>query len=88
MRSWRKVLEAGGVAIRENCGFRGFRRQNGQAVAADTEQEGLAADAFVVATGAWTPLLNDQLGCKVPIQPGKGYSLTMPRPSICPSDPR
>jgi D-amino-acid dehydrogenase len=87
MRSWRNVLEAGGVMIRENCGFRGFRRQNRRAVAADTVQESLVADAFVVATGAWTPLLNQQLGCKIPIQPGKGYSLTMPRPSICPQVP-
>ena len=23
----------------------------------------------------------------MPIQPGKGYSLTMPRPSVCPSIP-
>ena len=60
MRSWREVLEAGGVTIRENCGFRGFRRQHGHAVAAVTEQEELAADAFVVATGAWTPMLNDR----------------------------
>jgi D-amino-acid dehydrogenase len=85
--SWREVLEASGVVIREHCGFRGFRRQAGRALAADTQQEGLTADAFVVATGAWTPLLADQLGCKVPIQPGKGYSLTMPRPSICPTRP-
>ena len=42
---------------------------------------------FVVAAGAWTPLLNDHLGCRVPIQPGKGYSLTMPRPAICPKIP-
>ncbi len=87
MRSWRDVLAAGGVTIHENCGFRGFRRQYGHAVAALTDQEGLAADAFVIATGAWTPTLNLELGGKVPIQPGKGYSLTMPRPSICPSIP-
>ena len=42
---------------------------------------------FVVAAGAWTPLLNEQLGCRVPIQPGKGYSLTMPRPAVCPKIP-
>jgi D-amino-acid dehydrogenase len=87
MRTWRSVLEARGVMIRENCGFRGFRRQNRRAVAADTVQESLVADAFVVATGAWTPLLNHQLACRIPIQPGKGYSLTMPRPSICPQVP-
>ena len=47
----------------------------------------LAADLFVVAAGAWTPLLNRQLGCRVPIQPGKGYSMTMPRPAVCPKIP-
>ncbi len=52
-----------------------------------TDQGDLAADIFIVATGAWTPLLNDQLGCRIPIQPGKGYSLTMPRPVICPEIP-
>lgn len=46
-----------------------------------------SADAFVVATGAWTPLLNRELGCRIPIQPGKGYSITMPRPAVCPSVP-
>jgi D-amino-acid dehydrogenase len=85
--SWRKALEAVGVKFRENCRFLGFRRQEGKAVAADTVVEPLAAEAFVVATGAWTPMVSDQLGCKIPIQPGKGYSLTMPRPSICPTIP-
>ncbi len=45
------------------------------------------ADAFVVATGALTPRLEGLLGCKIPIQPGKGYSVTMPRPSVCPRIP-
>jgi D-amino-acid dehydrogenase len=47
----------------------------------------MVADAFVVATGAWTPLMNEELGCRVPIQPGKGYSMTMKRPNICPGIP-
>ena len=41
----------------------------------------------MVAAGAWTPLLNRELGCRVPIQPGKGYSMTMPRPAVCPKIP-
>ena len=47
----------------------------------------IEGDAFVVATGAWTPLLNRQLGCKILIQPGKGYSMTMARPAKCPAIP-
>jgi D-amino-acid dehydrogenase len=27
------------------------------------------------------------LGCRIPIQPGKGYSMTMRRPNICPAIP-
>ena len=87
MKSWRQVLEAGGVTTRANCEFQGFAATNGLASAARTEQDSMSADLFIVATGAWTPLLNDQLGCRVPIQPGKGYSLTMPRPAVCPQIP-
>jgi D-amino-acid dehydrogenase len=87
MKAWRRVLEVGGVAIRENCPFRGFRSQNGRALAADTAAGEFPAEHFVVAAGAWTPLLNDHLGCKIPIQPGKGYSLTMLRPARCPTIP-
>jgi D-amino-acid dehydrogenase len=87
MLAWRRVLEAGGATIRENCAFDGFRCRNSRAVVANTAQGELSADVFVVAAGAWTPLLNVHLGCRVPIQPGKGYSLTMPRPAICPEIP-
>ena len=41
----------------------------------------------MVATGAWTPLLNRELGCRVPIQPGKGYSHHDARPARCPTLP-
>src|SRR5260370_21068095 len=47
----------------------------------------MSAGAFVVAAGAWTPLRNLDLGCRIPIQPGKGYSITMPRPTLCPTIP-
>ncbi len=87
MTAWRKVLEAGGVTIRENCEFERFRAENGRAIAAETAQGEVAGAAFVVAAGAWTPLLKREVGCNVPIQPGKGYSLTMPRPTTCPRLP-
>ncbi|MCA9045883.1 MAG: FAD-dependent oxidoreductase, partial [Planctomycetaceae bacterium] len=37
--------------------------------------------------GSWTPFLNKELGCSIPIQPGKGYSITMARPARCPRYP-
>ena len=87
MADLRKKLEASGVTIKENCDVKSFVRQNGKATAVMTSTGDIEASTFVVATGAWTPFLNDHLGCKVPIQPGKGYSITMPRPSQCSTRP-
>jgi D-amino-acid dehydrogenase len=87
MASWRRNLEARGVTVRLQCEMKGFAREHDRARAVVTSQGELAADAFVVATGAWTPLLAKYLGCRVPIQPGKGYSITMPRPARCPNLP-
>jgi D-amino-acid dehydrogenase len=87
MASWRRVLEARGVTVRERCEVTGFVREAGRARAVVTRDGEVPADAVVVAAGAWTPLLNRELGCRIPIQPGKGYSITMPRPARCPSIP-
>jgi D-amino-acid dehydrogenase len=87
MRAWRNVLEVGGVTLCENCAFQGFQSTNGRVAAARTGQGEIPADEFIVAAGAWTPLLNEHLGTRVPIQPGKGYSITMERPAKCPRIP-
>jgi D-amino-acid dehydrogenase len=87
LASWRELLQARGVEFRENCPLQELVRDGRRTRAARTGQGELEAEAMVVATGAWTPLLARQLGCRVPIQPGKGYSMTMPRPAVCPSIP-
>jgi D-amino-acid dehydrogenase len=87
MDELRRVLVSLGVEVRENCEVSGFVRQNGKATAVRTPAGEVAADRFVVATGAWTPQLNAELGGRIPIQPGKGYSITYPRPAACPSHP-
>ncbi|MBL8794099.1 MAG: FAD-dependent oxidoreductase, partial [Planctomycetia bacterium] len=87
MASWQRILTAQGVEIREDTAFTDFARSDGRALSAVTSRGEWKADAFVVATGAWTPTLNRQLDLRVPIQPGKGYSITMRRPARCPSLP-
>ncbi len=37
--------------------------------------------------GAWSQHLGCSLGCPIPVEPGKGYSITMRRPEICPRHP-
>jgi len=85
MRAWRKVLERLNVDVWEGASLEEFRVSGSRATAAVTNGGEVPADLFVVATGAWTPLLATALGCRVPIQPGKGYSVSMPRPNRCPA---
>jgi D-amino-acid dehydrogenase len=87
MSELRRVLVGMGVEICENCAVRGFVRNSNTATALRTTTGDIPVEHVVIATGAWTPLLNSELGCRIPIQPGKGYSLTMPRPAVCPTYP-
>lgn len=87
MTAWRKVLEQKGVAIHERCAVEKFIRDNGRLRAITTSKGEMSAEHFVFAVGAWTPLWQRGLGCKIPIQPGKGYSITMARPAKCPTIP-
>ncbi len=82
-----RVLRTSGVTIREHCPASQFINERGQARAIETAAGELTADAFVLAAGAVSPRWQRQLGCRMPIQPGKGYSITMPRPARCPAVP-
>ncbi len=44
----------------------------------------LEADEFVLAAGSWSPALARGLGLRLPMQAGKGYSLTLERPRRSP----
>jgi D-amino-acid dehydrogenase len=87
MLAWRRALEQEGVEIRENCSLLDLKVSNGRARGVTTSQGELAAEQVVVATGAWTRQLASILRSRIPIQPGKGYSLTMARPARCPRYP-
>jgi len=87
LSSLRILLLARGATVHAGCTVTGFRRGSRDAQALETSIGEIPADSFVVATGAMTPFLAKSLGCRIPIQPGKGYSLTMPRPEICPAIP-
>src|SRR5262249_51987512 len=82
----RKRVETQGVDVREGWEFVAFEHDR-RTVRGVRTKGVVQAEQVVVATGAWTPLLTRHLGCAVPIQPGKGYSITMPRPVRCPRIP-
>ena len=41
----------------------------------------------VLAAGAWSPELVQNLGINLPVQPAKGYSVSVKKPEICPAVP-
>ena len=87
MTELRKLLTNRGVKFVEQAEMTGFTGETGKAVAVTTSKGDFRADSFLVATGAWTPLLQTHLGGKLPIIPGKGYSITLKRPKVCPTFP-
>ena len=60
----------------------GFRRENGQATAAQTDQGDIPADGFVVTTGVWSQALAKSLGVEVPVESERGYHIEFHRPNI------
>ncbi len=87
----RTLLEARGVAFMESTEVERFHKRSGRAFALQLqnqpENQRIDADHFVVATGANAPFLGRDLGFRVPIQPGKGYSITMSKPERMPVHP-
>ncbi|KAG1086365.1 hypothetical protein G6F40_013961 [Rhizopus arrhizus] len=58
-----------------------------QGVRVQADGQSLAARELVLATGPWSRHWARQLDLRVPIQPGKGYSLTWSRPALVPQRP-
>lgn len=79
----RLVQERGGTIV-WNAEVRRWRTEGYAARSVTTLQGEIEADAFVLAAGSWTPLLARMLGLRLPLQPGKGYSLTLESPRQLP----
>jgi D-amino-acid dehydrogenase len=67
-----------------NTEVTGFTRNAKKIVAVQTSQGEFQADEIVIAGGSWSPLVARELGLKIPLQAGKGYSLTLPNPKRLP----
>ncbi len=65
----------------------GAVRQASRLCALETTRGPLEANEFVLAAGSWSAGLARTLGLRIPLQPGKGYSLTLPHPRQLPRLP-
>ena len=82
----RAVRQRGGD-IRESTKVTGFHVDGDRVRAVGTNQGEFAGRDVVFALGAWSPPVGRQLGIRIPIQPGKGYSITYTRPQRAPRIP-
>ncbi|GAB4151272.1 MAG: FAD-dependent oxidoreductase [Planctomycetaceae bacterium] len=85
--SWASRLKERGVRFLENCRMTRVMKSAGKLTGLETEQGEQWADRYVFAVGAWSGKWSEALECRIPIEPGKGYSVTMSRPSVCPAYP-
>lgn len=84
MEQFQKHLEAQGVVFEFNTKVTGVEKSNDKVSALLTTNDKLEADQFVVATGSWSAKFLKQLGVKILVQGGKGYSFTVPKPPVMP----
>ena len=85
--SWSAKLKKRGVRFVEQCELEFVERTGARISQLDTTQGPMTADRYVFATGAWTGRWSKALECNIPVEPGKGYSVTMSRPDITPKYP-
>jgi D-amino-acid dehydrogenase len=78
MQQMRKFLEARGVLFKPHCPVSSFNISGKKVHAVVVGNETLDADCVVLAAGSWSYALGRQLGIRLPLVGGRGYSLTFP----------
>lgn len=79
-----RELVAGGVETKWETEVTGWRTEGAHLAAATTTHGDFEADDFVICGGSWSPQLVEDLQLNLPMQAGKGYSLTLPSPRSLP----
>ena len=79
-----RLTQAAGAKFSWSTEITGWRVENNRLAAALTSAGEIPAAEFVLAGGSWSPQTVRSLGLKLPMQAGKGYSLTLPRPRQLP----
>jgi D-amino-acid dehydrogenase len=73
-------LTSEGVVMRSGAEVIGVDRRSDRIEAITTTEGNIEADQYLIAAGAWSGLLARRFGFRLPIQAGKGYSITIRNP--------
>jgi D-amino-acid dehydrogenase len=87
MATLTRLARERGVRFAWNTPVNGWRTLGGRLVAARTSDGEIEGDEFVLAGGAWSPEMLAGLGLRLPMQAGKGYSVTLASPRSAPTIP-
>lgn len=79
-----RCVQAMGGVIESGARIDQFGTQERRIEHVRTTRGVFRGDRVVMALGAWSPLLGNRLGLRLPMQPGKGYSITYSRPALAP----
>ncbi len=85
--SWAKHLGNAGVRFVEECCLESVETNAKDVAGLDTSTGHMEAEHYVFAAGAWSSRLASALDCRIPVEPGKGYSVTMTCPDTMPTHP-
>ena len=76
-----------GATVHEHASVFALERRGAGVAAVRTSRGTLRPRLVVLATGFLSPRLGRDVGLRVPVQPAKGYSITVRRPATCPEIP-
>jgi D-amino-acid dehydrogenase len=79
-----RLSRAAGVKFEWSREVTGWRTTRNRIDAAVTPRGEIIADEFILAGGSWSPAMVRGLGLQLPMQAGKGYSVTLSRPRQLP----
>ncbi|OIR12809.1 D-amino acid dehydrogenase small subunit [mine drainage metagenome] len=66
-----------GVAFRTNEEVTSFENKNGSITKVITDKNVYDADSVIIASGSWSRELVEKIKIKLPLMPGRGYSVTL-----------
>ena len=84
METLQRRCAAAGVELRWQAEVSGYRTSGNRITSLQVENEAIAADEFILCAGVWTDGIGRELGLRLPMQAGKGYSLTLTKPARSP----
>ncbi len=76
MTALKKHLLKNGVSFQAHTTVESFEKRNKKVTAVVTNKGGIDCDELLVAAGSWLPGLTKMLSIQLPLQAGKGYSMT------------